>query len=119
MVAFLQMLVLVFKIFITKQISNLNENQQSVKQFVTDTLNIGDKLFKSLKVIIDNTIGVVAPVVKFMVENFILKPFKVVMKVINKIKEIGRELKKSIWRFVQYNRRRNWSSINWKRWNGF
>ena len=80
-----------FQDFITKQISNLNENQQSVKQFVTDTLNIGDKLFKSLKVIIDNTIGVVAPVVKFMVENFILKPFKVVMKVINKIKEIGRD----------------------------
>ncbi len=84
-----------FQDFITRQISNLNENQQSVKQFVVDTLNIGDKLFKSLKVIIDNTIGVVAPVVKFMVENFILKPFKFVMDAIEKIREIGRELKRA------------------------
>ena len=68
--------------FVTRQISKLNENQESIKQFVTDTLNISDKLFKALKVIVEEAIGIIAPAVKKTLDDFILNPLKEVQKLL-------------------------------------
>tara|TARA_R100000734_G_scaffold13909_1_gene10290 strand:+ start:7462 stop:9660 length:2199 start_codon:yes stop_codon:yes gene_type:complete len=81
--------------FLTRQVSVLNKNQDDIKKFVTNVLNASDKLFRSIKVIVEGTIGVIAPAVSFIFDNFIVKPVNTLLSVIKKIKEIASQLKRA------------------------